>query len=205
MDSPVKSERLLDPDAPCTSNDAATISPMTAADTPVVAALERSCFSTAWEPSALQNELSNPAAVYYVARCCGGIVGFAGMWAAMDEAHFTIVGVARGHRRRGIATLLVIALLDEAVRRGATRATLEVREHNLGAQRLYEKLGFASVGKRPRYYSDTNEDALIMWAEDIHAESACRARHELWRRLTGSDEPRVGLLSEATQGRTTRE
>lgn len=179
MDRPVSAERVLDPDAPCQGVTPLVLSPMVAKDTPIVAALERACFSSAWEPSAFLNELSNPAAVYYVARCCGGIVGFAGMWVAMDEAHFTLVGVVRGHRGQGIGTLLVIELLDEAVRRGATRATLEVRELNFAAQRLYLRLGFESVGKRPRYYTDTDEDALIMWAEKIHLPDAVERRRAI--------------------------
>jgi ribosomal-protein-alanine N-acetyltransferase len=149
---------------------------MEPSDVPVVAAVERACFPTAWDPHAYHNELANPAAVYVVARCCGGVVAYAGMWVAMDEAHFTMVGVVAGHRRRGIGARLVSALLDEAVARGATRATLEVRERNVGAQRLYESFGFKEAGRRAGYYTDTGEAAVIMWAEGLDSPEAVAAR-----------------------------
>jgi ribosomal-protein-alanine N-acetyltransferase len=183
MDGTMTGPKLLDPDAPCTSSVPASIEPMVAQDVPVVTAVERACFSSAWEPSAYYNELANPAAVYYVARCCGSIVGFAGMWIAVDEAHFTLVGVLRGHRGRGIGTRLVVQLLDEAVLRGATKATLEVREHNTTARRLYEKLGFRQLGERRGYYTDTNETAIIMWADDIDTEPMMELRRGTIARL----------------------
>ncbi len=175
--------KLVAPDAACVSNTPAVIEPMLASDVPIVAAIERACFTSAWEPSAYYNELGNPAAVYHVARCCGSVVGFAGMWIAIDEAHFTLVGVLRGHRGRGIGTRLVVGLLDEAVERGVVRATLEVREHNTVARRLYERLGFVEAGYRHGYYTDTNETAVIMWAEDIDGVPSRTLRRDAIRAL----------------------
>ena len=170
--------RLIPADTVCVSERPAVIEPMQQTDVPLVAAIERACFTTAWEPSAYYNELNNPAAVYHVARCCGSVVGFAGMWIAIDEAHFTLVCVVKGHRGRGIGKRLVISLMDEAVERGVTRATLEVREHNSVARHLYERLGFQEAGRRPGYYTDTNETAVIMWAEDIDSPSSCKLRSD---------------------------
>lgn len=186
--------KLRHPRTPCESATPAVIEPMESSDVPLVASIERACFTSAWEPSAYYNELGNPAAVYHVARCCGSVVGFAGMWIAIDEAHFTLVCVVEGHRGRGIGTRLVIGLLDEAVQRGVTRATLEVREHNGVARRLYERLGFKEAGLREGYYTDTNENAVIMWAEDVDGQAARRLRkdalHDLARR--GMAEPEAG-------------
>lgn len=90
------------------------------------------------------------------------IVGFAGMWVQMEEAHVTIIGVAPAHRGRGVGEYIFTALIDEAIRRNATWITLEVRVSNQRAQSLYAKYGFTVQGTRRRYYSDDGEDAYVM-------------------------------------------
>ncbi len=95
------------------------------------------------------------------------IIGFAGMWNLYDEAHVTTIGVIPEYRGRGLGELLFLALLDEAIRRQVTWVTLEVRVSNSSAQALYSKYGFTIQGRRPRYYSDNNEDAYIMWSESL--------------------------------------
>jgi [ribosomal protein S18]-alanine N-acetyltransferase len=84
------------------------------------------------------------------------------MWLMVDEAHITTFAVHPAWRRQRIGERLLLAFLDLARDRHAREATLEVRLSNLAARRLYEKYGFRPVGVRPRYYSDNNEDALIM-------------------------------------------
>ena len=95
------------------------------------------------------------------------IVGFAGMWTVFDEAHITTIGVEPEHRGHGLGELLLVALADEAVRRGAEWLTLEVRVSNEPAQGLYRKYGFSVQGVRKRYYSDNNEDAYVMWSPSL--------------------------------------
>jgi ribosomal-protein-alanine N-acetyltransferase len=95
------------------------------------------------------------------------IVGFAGMWLLYDEAHITTIGVEPAHRGRSLGELLLVALIDEARRRGANWLTLEVRVSNEAAQNLYRKYGFSVQGTRRRYYSDNNEDAHIMWSPSL--------------------------------------
>lgn len=95
------------------------------------------------------------------------ILGFAGMWLAFDEAHITTIGVEPEHRGRGLGELLLVAMFDEAFRRHTNWLTLEVRVSNEAAQALYLKYGFHEQGRRLRYYSDNNEDALIMWSEPL--------------------------------------
>ncbi len=92
------------------------------------------------------------------------IIGFAGMWFAFDEAHVTTIGVDPPHQGLGLGELLLLCMFDEAVEREANWLTLEVRVSNAGAQALYRKYGFTAHGTRKRYYSDNNEDALIMWS-----------------------------------------
>src|SRR5690606_25046663 len=95
------------------------------------------------------------------------IIGFAGMWHVLDEAHVTTIGVRPDYQGRGLGELLFLALVDETRRRAATWLTLEVRVSNYGAQALYRKYDFSIQGTRPRYYSDNNEDAYIMWSESF--------------------------------------
>ena len=95
------------------------------------------------------------------------MVGFAGLWVMVDEAHVTTFAVDPRWRRRGVGERLLLGLLDIAVARRAREATLEVRLSNVPARRLYEKFGFRPVGIRPRYYSDNGEDALIMTTEPL--------------------------------------
>jgi ribosomal-protein-alanine N-acetyltransferase len=95
------------------------------------------------------------------------LVGYAGVWLNFDEAHITTIAVAHAHRGRSIGELLLNGLIDEALDMGASRLTLEVRISNSVAQNLYLKYGFYPMGKRKRYYTDNNEDALIMWTDAI--------------------------------------
>lgn len=90
------------------------------------------------------------------------IVGYAGMWLMVDEAHVTTIAVDPAYRGEGIGELLLLALLDHAWEIGADTATLECRMSNTVAQQLYRKYRFEDVGVRKNYYSDDGEDALIM-------------------------------------------
>jgi [ribosomal protein S18]-alanine N-acetyltransferase len=122
-----------------------------------------------------------------------GIVGFAGMWLAFDEAHVTTIGVEPTHRGRGLGELLLLCMFDEAAARGANWLTLEVRVTNAAAQALYRKYGFTTHGTRKRYYSDNNEDALIMWSPAL-SDSQFRStlesrRRSLERRLASRVDP----------------
>ncbi len=111
------------------------------------------------------------------------IVGFAGMWVQMDEAHVTIIGVAPAHRGRGVGDYIFTALIDEAMRRNATWITLEVRVSNLRAQNLYAKYGFSVQGTRRRYYSDDGEDAYVMSSSPANT-TAYREHYAALRRAS---------------------
>jgi ribosomal-protein-alanine N-acetyltransferase len=146
-----------------------------------VQAIEEASFSTPWPPNAYRSELmTNRLASYLVGRADGRIVAYGGMWLMVDEAHITTFAVHPGWRRQRIGERLLVAFFDLARDRHARELTLEVRLSNLAARRLYEKYGFRPVGLRPRYYSDNNEDALIMTTEPID-EPRLRARLERLR------------------------
>ena len=147
------------------------IEPMRLADLAEVQAIERASFTSPWPPHAYRSELeSNRLATYLVARVGETVVGFAGMWLMVDEAHITTFATHPAWRRRRIGERLLLSLLDLAVDRRAREATLEVRLSNLAARRLYEKYGFRPVGLRPNYYSDDREDALVMTTEPLDGE-----------------------------------
>lgn len=97
------------------------------------------------------------------------VVGFAGIWLMVDEAHITTVAVEPQWRGCGLGELLLLVLIKQSVQLGANLITLEVRMSNRIAQQLYEKYGFYSKGVRSRYYSDNGEDALVMWSKEIQS------------------------------------
>lgn len=144
--------------------------PMTVSDIDEVVAIEQLSFRTPWSRNAFYGELTqNPVAMYIVGRIEGRIVCYAGTWLIHGEAHITNVAVHPEARGRNVGEALCVYLMAEAASRGMSRATLEVRVSNEAAQRLYRKLGFCPVGVRPGYYTDTNEDALIMWKDGLDA------------------------------------
>jgi [ribosomal protein S18]-alanine N-acetyltransferase len=143
--------------------------------------IEEASFSTPWPPNAYRSELmTNRLASYLVARAGDRIVAYGGMWLMVDEAHITTFAVHPAWRRQKLGERLLLAFLDLARDRRAREATLEVRLSNVAARRLYEKYGFRPVGLRPRYYSDNNEDALIMTTDALD-DPDMRARVERLR------------------------
>jgi len=130
--------------------------------------VERASFPVPWPANAFRHELTqNKNAHYIVAKEGEHIVGYAGLWLSLDEAHITTFAVLPQYRRRKIGERMLLSLFERAEKLGAEWLTLEVRASNLPAQRLYEKYGFRPAGVRRRYYSDNNEDAIIMWTERL--------------------------------------
>jgi ribosomal-protein-alanine N-acetyltransferase len=134
-----------------------------------VLALEAEAAPAGWTRKIFLNEIARPESRTYLVLELPpphGVVAFGGVQVHVGEAHITTLAVDPAHRRRKLATRLLVALLRDARARGASAATLEVRRHNIAAQRLYATFGFRPVGVRPRYY-EGKVDALIMWAHDI--------------------------------------
>lgn len=143
------------------------ILPMTPEDVDAIVEIEKLSFSTPWSRSALLGELRYPRqAVYLVARVKGRIVGYVGMWTVANEGHITNIAVHPDYRGQGVGTRLLSFLIAVAESREIDALTLEVRLSNIRARRLYERMGFVASGIRTGYYSDNNEDAVIMWRHD---------------------------------------
>lgn len=140
---------------------------MAEADLRGVLLIEEKSFVTAWSERMFRNELRSPLARNWVARRLSdsGIAGYINFWVFAGEVHLNNVAVDPDLRNRGIGALLMERMIATAGEERALWLTLEVRPSNLSAIALYEKYGFRVRGTRPRYYSDTQEDALIMWAE----------------------------------------
>lgn len=121
-----------------------------------------------WSKDSFYGELSNDLAHYYSAFDLeGNLIGYAGSWQILDEAHITTIAVKPELKRKKIGEALLNKILEECYKNEIKYITLEVRASNIPAISLYEKYGFKSLGTRKGYYQNNNEDALIMWTENI--------------------------------------
>jgi ribosomal-protein-alanine N-acetyltransferase len=121
-----------------------------------------------WAKSSFYDEMSNNLAKYYVAKTSDGeIAGYAGTWHIIDEGHITTIAVKNDYLRNHIGDAIMKAIIDDCYKNNIKYLTLEVRVSNIPAIKMYEKYGFQSLGTRKSYYQDNNEDALIMWTENI--------------------------------------
>jgi ribosomal-protein-alanine N-acetyltransferase len=153
---------------PTTQQNEIYLRHMTVDDLGGVHEVERLSFKTPWSTNAFLRELTeNIYADYIVAMCGERVVGYAGMWIVIDEAHVTNIAVHPEFRGRKIGERLLTTMFERAKLRGALRMTLEVRPSNDVAKSLYGKHGFLAKGLRKNYYSDTGEDAVIMWKYDL--------------------------------------
>lgn len=140
-----------------------SISEMLPQDAAETAALERIIFTMPWSENGFLTSLQSPDTLYLVARVGGRIAGYCGFLQSFDEADITNAAVAPDFRGRGVGTRMLRELMARGRERGVSRYTLEVRQSNEAAIRLYRKLGFASVGIRKDFYERPRENALIMW------------------------------------------
>ena len=121
-----------------------------------------------WSKESFLNELSNDLARYYAAfDLDGNLVGYAGCWQILEEVHITNIAVSPDFRRQKIGERLLRQIIDDCYKNKAKYITLEVRVSNNPAIKMYEKYGFKSLGVRKGYYQNNNEDAIIMWTENI--------------------------------------
>lgn len=143
-------------------NDAFMIRKMTVQDLDQLMVIEHEAFSLPWSRSSYEAELQNAYANYLVCDWAGELAGYIGMWTVMEEAHLTNVAVASRFRGQGIARTLMRTQEKLARSKGASMMLLEVRPSNQPALQLYSSLGYIHAAIRKNYYSDNQEDALIM-------------------------------------------
>lgn len=143
--------------------------PMTLADLDGVMEIERLSFLTPWSREGFESELMQTYTVYLTAREGARVVAYGGMHTVWEDAHVTNIAVHPQYRGRQLGERMMHELMLRARARGATRMTLEVRVSNTPARCLYEKLGFETApgAIRKGYYTDTGEDALVMWKDPL--------------------------------------
>ncbi len=138
--------------------------PMELSDLPQILDVEVNSFPTPWPKEAFYNELvRNQFARYTVVTIDGKVVGYCGVWIILDEAHITNIAIHPDYRGNGYGEAMLLYVMEMVKMLGVNKMTLEVRKSNQVAQTLYQKVGFESAGIRPKYYSDNQEDAIIMW------------------------------------------
>ena len=120
-----------------------------------------------WSYESFVTELNNQISTYKCAMNEDKCVGYMGIWKIIEEAHVTNLSVHPDYQNKKIAHMLLLSSIDECYQNKIKYITLEVRVSNKKAIHLYEKFGFKSLGVRKKYYQDNNEDALIMWSENI--------------------------------------
>lgn len=145
------------------------ITNMSADDVSDVVAIEAEAYGEHhWSKSAFYDEMNNNLAKYYCAKNTEGkIIGYAGTWHIIDEGHITTIAVSSEYKRKHVGEALIVKILEDCYSAGIKYLTLEVRESNTPAINLYKKYGFSSLGTRKGYYQDNDENALIMWTENI--------------------------------------
>lgn len=134
-------------------------------DLDLVLKIENRCFAIPWSRNMYLSEFDNSLAHYFAIRYFDKVVGYAGLWVIMDEAHITNIAVDSNHQNIGLGSKLMSHIIEEARKLGCNKMTLEVRVGNEAAIHLYKKYRFKTCGIRKKYYEDNNEDALIMWRD----------------------------------------
>lgn len=141
-----------------------------------VLTIERASFSMPWSRGAFLYEIQqNRVARCWVMREAGRVLGYLCLWEIADELHITNIAVHPSCRRQGIGRTLLQGVLEDARKRKLRLVVLEVRPSNTEARILYETFGFRVIGRRPGYYYDTGEDALVMEADLQAAQPGTRA------------------------------
>lgn len=130
-----------------------------------IASIEAKCFSAPWSEKSIESELTNPLSLWVVAVDGETVIGYVGSQSVLGEADMMNLAVLPEHRRQGIGRMLVTELIRQLQAEKVQSLSLEVRASNAGAIALYQGLGFCQVGRRPGYYTNPKEDALILRKE----------------------------------------
>ncbi|HEY9769986.1 MAG TPA: N-acetyltransferase [Coleofasciculaceae cyanobacterium] len=148
---------------------------LTAPQVSEIVALDRICIGGLWTAEAYLREIDSPRstllALYYAddnaSQSQYEMIGMGCLWAIVEEAHITLLGIHPNHRRQGLGELLLLTLFEDAIARQLEWATLEVNVNNLAGIGLYKKFGFQVAGIRKGYYQPAGEDASILWLKGL--------------------------------------
>lgn len=143
-------------------NRAFLIRKMTMQDLDEVMIIEKDSFSLPWSRQSYESELQNQYADYLICDYQGDVAAYVGMWTVFEDAHITNVAVGRKFRRMGMGRALMLEEEKLALAKQASRIILEVRPSNTSALALYKELGYIRTSLRKNYYSDNQEDAIVM-------------------------------------------
>jgi [ribosomal protein S18]-alanine N-acetyltransferase len=161
---------------------------------PAIVTLDRLCFGELWTADGYAREINSSNSDLFILTVVdvaeatdrisqkrAKVIGIGCMWSILEEAHITLLGIHPDYQRQGLGKFLLVKLLQTAVNRQLTRATLEVRTSNESAIALYEALGFRHAGIRRKYYAKTGEDALILWRSGLNYPKFAQKLNE-WER-----------------------
>ena len=132
---------------------------------PAIMEIEKEAYPEPWTIGMFREEMRSKRSFFYSAWVADTLIGYSGFWLVLDEGHITSLTVRRDYRGYGYGREQLMHLLSVGDERNVRAFTLEVRESNERARRLYESVGFRSVGMRKGYYSSTREDAIVMLKE----------------------------------------
>jgi [ribosomal protein S18]-alanine N-acetyltransferase len=171
------------------------IAPMRRRHLRSVLRIEQQVYPRPWTFGLFLSEIGQRTTrLYLVARVGTEVVGYAGLFQAVDDGHITTVAVDPVWHRHGVASRMLVALARGAVERQCVNLTLEVRMSNSGAQALYQRFGFVPAGVRKGYYPETREDALVMWANDVDTPSYAERLATIERGIPGTTVVEGGWL-----------
>ena len=152
-------------------NETFTIRRANITDLDAIHQIELLSFSLPWSYQSIKEELTEQDfSRYFVVKQGGVTVGYGGYWRILEEGHITNIAVHPNHRQQGVGEALMRYIATDAAEHAVEALTLEVRVSNMAALHLYQKLGYVIEGVRPRYYSDNNEDAYVMWKRGLYSQ-----------------------------------
>lgn len=156
--------------------------------------IEGAVYPRPWSLGLFLSELGlRQSRIYLVAKVGGTVVGYAGLMLVAGDGHVTTIAVDPVWHRRGIGSRLLVALSRAGIAAGCTGLTLEVRVSNEAAQAMYRRFGYGPAGVRKNYYSETNEDALVMWAHDTDLPAYATRLAEIEAGVPGTTTVEEGL------------
>lgn len=150
---------------------------------PKVLKLDQICFNGLWTIEGYQREVDSPNSELIALLSGDHLIGYGCFWAIVDEAHITILAIHPDDQHQGFGQLILLALLERARQRQMKHATLEVRISNEAAISLYEKFQFKVAGQRKNYYTDTGENALILWRGQLQTAEFEDSLKEKWQEI----------------------